>query len=518
MTKNDDFVGAAVSPPLVSARHISKSFGGARALEDVSLEIAPGEVHGLVGANGAGKSTLIKVLAGLVRPDGGELRIDGQPVTVNSPHRATELGLSFIHQELAFIPEMNVLENIMLGVPKKMRLGMVDWGAIAKEVAPIAERVGISAPLNARVAGLSTAENWLINICRALVRKARLIVMDEPTASLSASEAEKLFAIIKDLSASGIAVLYVSHRLDEIMQLCSRVTAFRDGRSVAEMTDDEITRPNLMQAIVGCAVEQLSATRKDTSGRPIILSVRGLTKAPRVLNVSFDLHEGEVLGLGGLVGAGRSELVSLIYGADRPDSGVMQLGKADFRPASPRQARKAGLGLVPEERRAEALVLSKSIAFNAQLSSLANLVFAPGIPLIDFSKRRKAVEKIVSDLSIKTTSIDTPVGQLSGGNQQKVVIGRWLMQAPKILIMDEPTRGVDIGARAEIHRLIRQLAEQGVSVLVVSSEPDELPDLCDRVLIMNEGRITSELAGEAITRNAIVEASYRAGQEQESLA
>lgn len=497
----------STTPPFLAARDIRKAYGGVQALKGVSLTLEAGEIHGLVGANGAGKSTLIRILAGLAHADGGEVSVEGNVVAIGSPAQATDLGMNFIHQELAFVPGMTVLENMMLGLPKKTRFGMVNWKAIARDIEPVARRVGITAPLNAEVKDLSTAENWLINICRALIRKARLIVMDEPTASLSAAESEKLFRIIEDLRDSGVAILYVSHRLDEILRLCHRVTVFRDGNSVAVIEKDALTRTQLVHAIVGGAVEALSHD-KTSVGKDLALSVKGLTRLPKVDNVSLDLHRGEVLGIGGLVGAGRSELVRLVYGADRPDAGTMMLDGKAFAPKSPAQAVKAGMGLVPEERRAEGLLLTKSVAFNLQLSNLLNIIRNPALPLIDYGKRESLSAQIIRDLAVKTQSIETPVGLLSGGNQQKVVIGRWLLRAPKILILDEPTRGVDIGARADIHRLIRDLASRGMAVLVVSSEPDELPDLCDRVLVMAEGRIVRELTGANITRNAIVEASY----------
>ncbi len=511
---SSDMIASAGTTPFVLAENIAKSYGGVQALTGVSLAIAPGEVHGLVGANGAGKSTLIKVLAGLVQPDAGRVLVDGVPVSLPTPHHATDLGMSFIHQELAFIPGMTVLQNILLGVPKKTRFGMVDWQAAARDVAPIAQRVGIKAPLFASVKGLSTAENWLINICRALVRKARLIVMDEPTASLSAAEAEKLFAIVEDLSASGVAVLYVSHRLDEIMRLCGRVSIFRDGRSVGCLEGAAITRPALIEAIVGGKAEMAAAPlRRAAVKGDVALTVKGISRAPKVNDVSFELRRGEVLGIGGLVGAGRTELVRLIYGADRADRGAMTLDGTPFAPRSATEAVRAGLGLVPEERRAEGLLLGKSVAFNLQIANLASIVRSPVWPLIHRRKREALSLQIVRDLAVKTPGIDTPVGRLSGGNQQKVVIGRWLLRAPKVLILDEPTRGVDIGARGEIHRLVRELAARGMAVIVISSEPDELPDLCDRVLIMVEGRIVSTLEGSAITRNAIVEASYFVGRQ-----
>ena len=507
-------MGTPSAPPFVSARAVTKSYGGAQALRGVSLSILPGEVNGLVGANGAGKSTLIRVLAGLTEPDSGEICIDGKPVVIGNPHLAIELGMSFIHQELAFVPGMSVLQNIMLGLPKKTRFGLVDWPAIARDIEPIAKRVGVTAPLNATAKGLSTAENWLINITRALVRKARLIVMDEPTASLSATECQKLFAIIRDLSKSGVAVLYVSHRLDEILDLCGRVTVFRDGRSVAELAGDGLTRDALVEAIVGGAVERLPPLRRDADRGRVVLSVRNLKREPRVLGASFDLHQGEVLGLGGLVGAGRSELVRLIYGADRPDSGSMTLDGELFLPTTPAAAVRAGLGLVPEERRTEGLLLTKSVAFNVSLANLNSLLSSAMLPFISFRKRRSMTEETIRELAIKARSPDELAGRLSGGNQQKVVIGRWLQAAPKVLILDEPTRGVDIGARGEIHRLIREFAGNGMAVLVISSEPDELPDLCDRVLVMAEGRIVRELAGEGVTRSSIIEASYASKEER----
>ena len=513
----NDFAGETGTPPaspFVSVNAISKAYGGAQALKGVSLSILPGEVHGLVGANGAGKSTLIRVLAGLTQPDGGEIFVGGRRVVTENPRQANELGMSFIHQELAFVPGMTVLENIMLGLPKKTRFGIVDWPSIAREIAPIAKRVGVKAPLGANVKGLSTAENWLINITRALVHKARLIVMDEPTAALSAAESERLFSIIRDLRRSGIAVLYVSHRLDEILELCQRVTVFRDGRSVAELDGVGLTRHALVEAIVGGAIEGLQKVAGSAATGEIALSVRELSRAPKVNEISFDLKRGEVLGLGGLVGAGRSELARLLFGAVRPDKGNMMLGGGRFAPRSPAQAVKAGLGFVPEERRAEGLILSKSLAFNVGLANLASIVVNPMLPLISGQRRKTLAERTIRDLAIKTESIETPVGRLSGGNQQKVVIGRWLQSQPKVLILDEPSRGVDVGARVEIHRLIRALAGRGMAVLVISSEPEELSDLCDRVLVMAEGRIVSELAGEALTRQRIITASYAGVPEQ----
>jgi ABC-type sugar transport system ATPase subunit len=499
--------GLGPARPLLSVEGLSKAYGGAQALSAASIAMAPGEVHGLVGANGAGKSTLIKCLAGLVRPDSGAILIDGVPVGALTPQGSAELGMSFIHQELAFVPGMTVLENIMLGLPKRRRWGLVDWAAIERDVAPVAARAGITAPLRANAKGLPVAENWLINICRAQMRRARLIVMDEPTASLSAKEAGSLFQAIRDLSASGVAVLYVSHRLDEILDLCGRVTVLRDGRSVAELSGPDLTRRRLVAEIVGGrraeGVAKVEATRDE-----VVLTVRNLARPPRVRGVSFDLRAGEVLGIGGLVGAGRSELARLIFGADAATSGEMRLKGRAYAPRSPAAAVRAGLGLVPEERRAEGLVLPKSVAFNLQLANLSKVVLGARLPLLSLRKREAMTQRVLRDLAVRAPGSGTAVERLSGGNQQKVVMGRWLLRAPDVLILDEPTRGVDVGARGEIHRLIRELAASGTAVIAISSEPDELPDLADRVLVMSEGRVVAELAGGEVTRQAIVAASY----------
>ena len=500
--------GTQIAPPFLAAHAIAKSYGGVAALKGVSLKIAPGEIHGLVGANGAGKSTFIKILAGLVRPEGGKIAVNGHSVDIHSPDQATALGMSFIHQELAFVPGMTVLENLMLGVPKPQRFGMVDWAAVELSVAPLVKRLGIRSNLYAAVRGLSAAENWLISICRALVRKARLIVMDEPTASLSDAEAERLMAIIRDLSASGVAVLYVSHRLDEILGLCDSVTVFRDGQLAATFNRSDLNRECLVTAIVGHAPEQAAILTVPTVAAKPMLSVANLSRLPSVRDVSFSVHAGEVLGLGGLVGAGRTELARLIFGADHCDSGTMMLDGAAHRPRSPVQAVKAGIGYVPEERRADGLLLTKSIAFNLSLANLDKVIFAPMLPLISTTARSILALETIHALSIKAMGPQQLVGRLSGGNQQKVVIGRWLNRRPKLLILDEPTRGVDIGARAEIHRLVREMAKDGMAVIAISSEPDELPELCDRVLVMAEGRIVKELKGTDVTRKAIIGASY----------
>jgi ABC-type sugar transport system ATPase subunit len=495
--------------PFVSVRGLQKHFGGIQALKGVDLDIFGGEVHGLVGANGAGKSTLIKVLAGVERPDSGSLSVDGVEVQLSGSQQAAKLGLSFIHQELNLVPCWNALENIMLGAPKRTRLGLIDWPAVRAQVQPIADKVGIHFPLNTPIARLSPAEKWLISICRALVRKARFISMDEPTASLSIRESENLFRIVRALADEGVAVLYVSHRLDEIMELCHQVTAFRDGRSVMHSERKALTRKQLLEAIVGAEapVSPNNPIQHDNFGRPL-LRVSGLASGNSIRGLSFEVGKGEVVGLAGLVGSGRTELVRVIFGADQPDSGTMMFADRVYAPRSPADAVNFGVGFVPEERRAEGLFSGKSLAFNLALANLLDLRIKPWLPLLDARRRADIAKEIASRLRVKASSIDTMVDRLSGGNQQKIVIGKWLARTPKLLILDEPSRGVDVGARGEIHRIIRELAVQGMSVIVISSEAEELPGLCDRVLVMTEGTIAQELRGSAITRDAIIHASY----------
>ena len=328
-------MGTPLAPPFLVVRDIRKSFGGAQALKNATLKIAPGEVHGLAGANGAGKSTLIKILAGLHRPDSGSIELDGRKVEIASPHVASTLGMSFIHQELAAVPGMTVLQNIMLGIPKPSRFGLTNWTEVTRAIDPLVRKVGLTAPLNAPVKELSTAEKWLINICRALVQRSRLIVMDEPTASLSSRDSDRLLEIIRGLSQSGVAVLYVSHRLDELLTICDNVTVFRDGNSVAEFSRQNLTRAALVEAIVGKDIVPQRRGIARTLDAETVLDVRDLSRFPRVKGVSFKLRRGEVLGIGGLVGAGRSELARLIYGADQADGGTMLLDGQPFSPRTP---------------------------------------------------------------------------------------------------------------------------------------------------------------------------------------
>lgn len=507
-----DEPGGGGPVPFLQVRGLAKHFGGVQALKGVDLDIAAGEVHGLVGANGAGKSTLIRLLAGLYQPDAGSIMVDGKPVTIVDPEHASEIGLNFIHQDLNLVPKFNAIENMTLGLPKASRFGLITWGPVRRQVEEVARRLGVDFPLDIPVETLSVANQWLISIGRALVRRARLIAMDEPTASLSAEEAGRLFQIIRELSSDGIAILYVSHRLDEIMDLCDRVTVFKDGVRVLHTDRAAMTKGGLVRAIVGCDVAAASSAGAPDHGGPVVLETRHLGRGIIVRDVSLQLHAGEVLGLAGLVGAGRSELVRLIFGADRADTGTILLDGAPWRPAGPHDAFARGIGFIPEERRSQGLVLQKDVSFNINLADLRPLRYAAPIPLISLSRAARRAKEVAHQLQIKTPRVTTPVIELSGGNQQKVVIGKWLTRHLRVLILDEPSRGVDVGARAEIHRIIKELAAGGVGVIVISSEVEELPDLCNRVLVMVEGRVAGELTGREITKEAILQLSYAHGQ------
>lgn len=507
--------GMGASRSLLEVRGLSKQFGGVHALRGVDLAIAPSEVHGLVGANGAGKSTLIRVLAGVQSPDEGEIRLDGTPVTIRNAQEATRLGLSFIHQELSLVQKFNGLQNLTLGAHKPTRFGLLDWRQAREQVAPVVEQLGITFPLDVPVEELSVAQQWMLTIGRALVRRARLIAMDEPTASLSADESERLFQVIRELSSQGIAILYVSHRLYEIEALCQRVTVFKDGERVGEFGPGEITKEALVQAIVGGelpvtpeVVRAADSEHTASSQQPIALEVRSLQRGTVVRDVSLAVRRGEIVGLGGLVGSGRTELIRLIFGADLADAGEILLDGKRVAIRSPHDAVQHGIGLVPEERRSQGLMLTKSVAFNMLATAPQRQRIVPQAPLISLSRGEEQAALLAHRLRVKTPSVAGIVGNLSGGNQQKVVIGKWLLGDTRVLLLDEPTRGVDVGARAEIYAIIRELAANGAAILMVSSEAEELAQVCHRALIMVEGRVVGELSGDRLTEEQILRLSY----------
>ena len=468
---------------------------------------------GLVGENGSGKSTTMNILGGVLAPDSGRMTLDGRAYAPATPGAASAAGIAFIHQELNLVPKFNALQNLLLGLPKPQRAGVLDWRAARRQVEPTLKRLGIDFPMDVPVADLTVAERWLISIARALLHRARLIAMDEPTASLSAEESVRLFSIVRELSAEGIAILYVSHRLDEILDLCSRVTVFKDGALVASLPRADLNKAALVRSIVGGDLGQMDAVSHAPPDRPVLLEVRGLSRRHHVRGASFTLHEGEVLGLAGLVGAGRSELVRMIYGADRPDAGEILLRGRPVAIRSPYDAVRQGIVLVPEERRSQGLLLDKSVAFNVNIPRVSSLRRVSWLPLISLGRANTRAQEIVQKLQVKTRSVDTPVRNLSGGNQQKVVIGKWLTESVKVIILDEPLAAWT-WAQADIHAIVRSLAAEGAGVIVISSEVEELPGLCDRVLVMRRGEIAGSFERGEFDREKIMAPANNARAEE----
>lgn len=503
---------------LIRVDGLSKAFGGAQALKDVSVAIRPGVVHGFVGANGAGKSTLIRILAGVHHPDAGTIYLDGAPVEIPSPLDATRLGMAFIHQEMSIIPGWDVLRNMALGMPYRTRAGMIDWKATRQRARVVADRVGITFPLEALIDDLSTADQWLVMIARALMQDARMIAMDEPTASLSPQEASRLHAIIRELTAQGTAVIFVSHRLAEVSELCEDVTVFKDGQVVRRTVGSRLSSHELVEAIVGRRMELTERPQQAAQPGDVVLAARNVSDGRMVKDVTLEVRAGEVVGLGGLIGSGRTEFTRLVYGAERIKSGEIRLKGRHIRFREPADAVAEGIGIVPEERRSQGVFLDKSVDFNINLASLDSLRVSPVFPWLRLRAGRKRAQQLVHDVGIKTRSTGQYVGFLSGGNQQKVAVARWLVEDCQLLILDEPSRGVDVGARAEIHTLIRGLAARGAAVLVVSSDNEELVSLCDRVAVMAEGHVCGELIGEEISVQAILALSFARAHREEALA
>lgn len=499
------------SGPLVAVEALAKSYGAVQSLRGVSLTIQRGAVHGLIGANGAGKSTLIRVLAGVVRPDSGRILVDGDQTTISGPHEAAHLGFAFLHQELSLVPKFSSLENMSLGAVRRNRAGLVDRSTAFARAREVADQVGLDFSLSRPIGELSTAQQWLVALGRSLMSPVRMIALDEPTASLSAREAARLFDIINKLRADGIAVLYVSHRLGEVEQLSDQVTAFRDGSVVARLDGMDLNRTRIIEAITGDvvgAVDVARAAEPTGSGEDrTVVRVKGLSRTGVVDRVSMDLRAGEVLGIAGLIGAGRTELARLIVGADHHTAGEVHIDGQHVTFKSPADSNKYGIGFVPEERRSQALFLDRDVAFNMGMAAAGSLKTS-WVGLLSPRRLRVASREVAQRIDLRPPNVETIVRRLSGGNQQKIVVGRWLIGSDRrVLILDEPTRGVDIGARSQIHRLLRELAEGGLSVMVIASDFEELLS-CDRVLVMHQGRISAELTGDRITEGHMLRAAY----------
>ncbi|GAP39565.1 sugar ABC transporter ATP-binding protein [Flexilinea flocculi] len=492
----------------ISIKGLTKAFAGVKALDNVNLDIVAGKVHGLIGANGAGKSTLIKILAGVYQPDYGEILIDGNPVQILNPGVADSLGLSFIHQELNMVPDFNVIENIMLGLKKERKFGLLDWKATANKIIPVLVQVGFNKSPFTPIKEVSVAEQWLVAIAKALYKDVKLIAMDEPTAALSESEVERLFSIIQDLSRRGIGVIYVSHRLDEVIKICDEITVFKDGLLTLHEKTANLTKVEIITAIAGRKVEEFEHINFNYEKGEVLLDVKNLYDENKIKGVSFSLKKGEVLGLAGLVGSGRTELIMTLFGARKRKAGTIIFDGKEFTPNHPKDAVIRGIALVPENRREEGLITNKTLNFNINLPALSVLRNIKSLPFISMKKSSSITTKAIDKFMIKTNGVNSPILNLSGGNQQKVVIGKWLECNPKLIIMDEPTQGVDVGARAEIYKLIRSMSKEGISFLIVSSDVEELPILCDRVIVMANGQFTGELQSCAISKEEILHLSY----------
>ena len=484
----------------VALADVGKAFGAVKALRGVSLTLTPGRAHALLGENGAGKSTLIKVLAGVHRPDSGQVLVDGEPVRFASPADAKAAGVAVIYQEPTLFGDLSVAENVAMGRHPTRRGGRVDKVAMREQAEMLFERLGVDIDPKRPARGLSIADQQLVEIAKALGSDARVIIMDEPTAALSGTEVARLFGVVGALREHGAAVLFVSHRINEVFELCQDATVLRDGGFVwsgplAEQTPDSVVR-----LMVGRELDALFP-KLDVEAGETVLSVRRLTREGVFTDVSFDVRAGEILALAGLVGAGRSEIARAVFGVDKPDAGEVLLGGKRIRPGSPGAAMAAGIGFVPEDRRQQGLVLDASIERNAALASLNRLSH--------FGFLRSADERsLASDwavkLQLKFAKLSDPVGVLSGGNQQKVVLAKWLAREPEVLIVDEPTRGIDVGTKAEVHRLLSELAAQGVAILMISSELPEVLGMADRVLVVREGRVVGEFSRDEADEERIV--------------
>ncbi len=496
--------------------NVSKSFPGVQALDDVSLHVGAGEVLGLIGQNGAGKSTLMKILSGVYGVDRGAIFMEGKPVHIRDPHHAQTLGISIIYQELNLMPNLTVMENIFIGREPGSSL-FYSRRQAQKQAQAILDRLKLTIRPTAIVRSLSVAEQQMVEIAKSISRQVKVLILDEPTSALSETEVETLFGVIQELKLHGIGVIFISHRLEEVLRICDRVTVLRDGKHVGDADVRSATKDDLIRMMVGRSLEtffhqeELSAEATQAREENVVLEVRNLWRRGNAQNpgaevlrdVSFSLRKGEILGLAGLVGAGRTELVRTIFGADPRVSGEILL---DGKPAaihSPQDAIRLGIGLLPEDRKAQGLILSMAVRQNM---SLANLDAFSRLGFVRLRDEGRAVQDYISRFQIRTPSMDRRVVSLSGGNQQKVVISKWLMVHPKILIMDEPTRGIDVGAKSEIYDLMHQLAARGISIIMISSEFPELLAMCDRIVCITEGRVTGVLERSEATLEKVMHA------------
>jgi ribose transport system ATP-binding protein len=492
---------ADATQPLLEVCEVSKSFPGVKALRSVSLQLGRGEVLAVIGENGAGKSTLMKILAGIQSPDSGELRVEGRRVALDSVTAATQAGIALIHQELNLADNLTVGDNIFLGREPR-RWGWIDQSSLDRRASQALQRVGLSESPHQPLKKLTIGKQQLVEIAKALSIDARILIMDEPTSSLSGREAEQLFRLVKELRSQGMSVIYISHRLGEVKELADRVVVLRDGANAGHLDRDEINHEAMVRLMVGRDISQFYQRQPHQPGEEL-LQVRDVrTSAYPRQAVSFSIRRGEVVGMAGLVGSGRSELLRSIFGIDQRLAGSVAVNGKTLPAESPRAAMEAGLALVPEDRKQQGLVVGMPVRENISLASLDRHRWWGG--LVDASLERSACRLMISKLLIKTPHDRQLAKFLSGGNQQKIVIGKWLLREPKLLLLDEPTRGIDIGAKQEIYRLMEDFARQGMGILFVSSEMEEILGMSDRVLVMHEGQIRGELDKTQLSEEAIM--------------
>jgi len=495
----------------VEIRGVSKRFGGVQALSGVDLDIVAGSIHALVGENGAGKSTLGKVLAGVHRPDEGEVVVDGRVVAYRSPRDALADGITIITQEPTLVPHRSVQENVFLGV-EQGALGVLDERRTARRFAELVQSAGIELRGRRLARTLPVADQQKVEILRAIAREARLFVMDEPTSALTADESERLFELIRSLRDRGSTIVYVSHFLPEVLALADTVTVLRDGKVVRTSPTADETPERLVAAMLGRSLDLTFPDKAPPpADSPVVLAVRNLARPPAVQDVSLELRAGEIVGLAGLIGSGRTELARAIFGADRATGGTIEIGGRAVRARSPRTAIRNGIVMLPEDRKSQGLLMLRSIVENITLPHLADV--SKGGVMSVRSERRRTVE-LIQRLDVRTRSPKSAVNTLSGGNQQKVLFARWLFHAPRVFIADEPTRGVDVGAKRAIYELITQLAESGIAVLLISSEHEELLGLAHRVLVMRAGRLVAEFDQKTMSEDAVLHAAFATGGEE----
>ena len=483
---------------LLTMRSVSKSFPGVRALRGVDLTVHSGEVVALLGENGAGKSTLMNILAGVHADYAGSIEIDGEPVSIHSPKDATRLGIAMIHQELNLVPEMSIADNVFLGREPRTARGSIDRRAMYARTRELLDQLGLKLAPRTLVRNCKIAEQQLVEVAKALNLNLRLLVMDEPTSALADSEVHQLFAVIRDLTARGVGVVYISHRLEELAEIADSVTVLRDGAYVGHRAMAETDRAELVALMVGRPLDELfPRSSEQRSDGELRLDVRGLRLTPEpgsgdrpLHGLDFQVRAGEIVGLAGLMGAGRTEVVEALYGAFGRVGGEMRIDGRRYRPLRPRRAIRRGIALVAEDRKAKSLVLDNTVRFNITLAALDR--YLRPWRFLDSRRERADVAREITDLRVKTPNQTAIVGNLSGGNQQKVVLAKCLLTDPSLLLLDEPTRGIDVGAKAEIHALMNTLAQRGTAILVVSSELPELIGMCDRILVLCEGRLTGE--------------------------